>query len=152
MAGINPILRVVPIIPPHILQEFNNDPNARQNFLFFTENPGHKLCELLNVFRDYLNDETLYNSIVQHAQMSYERKLFFLDDNLDITTPEKWTLLLKNVTRFMRFEDEVGDFLYPGFYACGFAKEYLTLALQYQYLYPIGKNMDVHINPIIDIN
>ena len=152
MAGINPILRVVTIIPPHILQEFNNDPSARQNFLFFTENPGHKLCELLNVFREYLNDETLYNSIVQHAQMSYECKLFFLDDNLDITTPEKWTLLLKNVTRFMRFEDEVGDFLYPGFYACGFAKEYLTLALQYQYLYPIGKNMDVHVTPIIDIN
>ena len=79
MAGINPILRVVPIIPPHILQEFNNDPNARQNFLFSTENPGHKLCELLNVFREYLNDDTLYNSIVQHAQMPYERKLFFLD-------------------------------------------------------------------------
>ena len=52
----------------------------------------------------------------------------------------------------MRFEDEVGDFLYPGFYSCEFAKVYLTLALQYQYLYPIGKHMDMHITPIIDIN
>ena len=152
MAGIDPILRAVPIIPPHIFQEFNNNPNARQDFLFFTENPGHKLCELLNVFREYLDDEILFRSIVQNAEISYKCKLFFLDDNLDITTFEKWTLLLKNVTRFMRFEDEVGDFLYPGFYSCGFAKEYLTLALQYQYLYPIGKNMDTHITPITDIN
>ena len=152
MAGINPILRAVPIIPPDILQEFINNPNARQDFLFFTENPGHKLCELLNVFREYLDDEILYRSVIQNAEMSYERKLFFLDDNLDITTFAKWTLLLKNVTRFMRFEDEVGDFLYPGFYACGLAKEYLTLAFQYQYLYPIGKNMDTHITPIININ
>ena len=152
MAGIDPILRAVPIIPPHIFQEFNNNPNARQDFLFFTENPGHKLCELLNVFREYLDDEILFRSIVQNAEISYERKLFFLDDNLDITTFEKWTLLLKNVTCFMHFEDEVGDFLYPGFYSCGFAKEYLKIALQYQYLYPIGKHMDTHITPIIDIN
>ena len=80
------------------------------------------MCELLNVFCEYLDDEILYRSIVQNAEISYERKLFFLDDYLDITTFDKWTLLLKNVIRFMCFEDEVGDFLYPVFYSCVFAK------------------------------
>ena len=67
MAGIDPIFRAVPIIPPHIFQEFKDNPNAREGFLFFTENPGHKLCELLNVFHEYLDDEILFHSIVQNA-------------------------------------------------------------------------------------
>ena len=116
---------------PRRLQEFD----YRRHHLFYSANPMSHLPELINIFRDYMSDEVLYTSVVTHTDWPAFRKHYFLHR---IAAPiySKWTLLFKHLLRFFSWDNQIGEFLFPGFCYIGLRSAFLHIAAQHPTLYP----------------